>query len=69
MQKKTIFLILLSLAICSSFILINFEEENKIIETEESPIEKIPLYYDLDNPNKIYTRDSNNNFVEVELNG
>lgn len=36
-------------------------------KTCDIPVEKIPLYYNLDDPKTIYTRE-NNTFKEIEVN-
>lgn len=67
MIKKILFLFLFVI-ICFGFYSI-YLSKTEIIELEPyNPVEMIPLYYNLDNPNIIYTVDENYNFKEVVIN-
>jgi len=46
------------------------DKTEPIIFTEEKQFnERIPLYYNLDNPDTIYTRNKAGDFEEIEING
>lgn len=43
--------------------------DDKVEHIQHNPIEKIPLYYNLDNPDIIYTRNKAGDFEEITING
>jgi hypothetical protein len=71
MNKKLIYRLFLLIVITSSLLTIFINKENVIeekVDVKKEVNEKIPLYYNLDNPEIIYTKDDNYNFIEVKLN-
>lgn len=68
MIKLVYFVGTLLLVVSLMFIFIDSSDELEIPSEEEVQVEKIPLYYNLDNPEKVYTREGED-FVEVKING
>jgi hypothetical protein len=71
MNKELIYRLFLLIVITSSLLTIFINKENVIeekVDVKKEVNEKIPLYYNLDNPEIIYTKDDNYNFIEVKLN-
>ena len=67
-NKKILALAIISISIMGMFLLIDNKEE-KEEKVEHSPIENIPLYYEIDEPYKTYTRDDKGGFIEIEIDG
>jgi len=71
MNKKLIYSLFLLIVITSSLLTIFINKENVVeekVEVKEIVNNRIPLYYNIDNPEVIYEKDNKNNFIEVKLN-
>ena len=75
-KLKILFGLVILFVMAWGFIHYNYlHQEVPLIEQEKDPqlneetLERIPLYYDLDDPTKVYTRGEGDTFKEVILDG